>query len=635
MQLLRLVSRSAQRFSWTIIGHRLRSWGAMLPALFRGCWQQSWYQLQQPAGVVLTLPRLHFLLVGYWRDLSPHPLFDVAYYRRCNPDVVAANGEAVGHYFRHGWQEGRKPCALFDGAYYMQHNPEAARTPGNPLLHYLRHGQHPAVATHPRFSLPAFFYQNQESDHSPFRYWLHCQSALAHALAPVSDCASTLQELLQQQSLSRVLAIQPEQEELLQILFSDRPEVVNRFYHWIQQVDIKNLDDGSYRLYPYLYKRLQQLLPEHPLLSFFKGNYRKTFYRNHLLMHRVANKIKQLRQQGIEVIVMKGAALLHLQPEWLSVRPMSDVDLLVRPEHLHQAFMVFSSEWIDPGLFDSLRKCNHGFTMRDQYGFEIDLHCQVFQELVYHQEGSAPFWEAAKPGEFFGVEVNYLQDTDLFLHLCIHGGQWNPLPPIRWIADCLTLMGNKNFQIQWPLLLARAQRFGLAARLYATLRYLSENFAAAIPAEIVQALACTPLHGIAQTLFRLELQPWQQKVNWEDIVTVTLHFLRWWRKDLAHRPIIVQIPASLFGAEQRLWCQIHELEWWVDDLEGSPPAAAEHSLHPELLSPDTLVICGYGNIALRRPRVWHFLKNHQQLYQLRHNFAAAPFPELQIDKRAY
>ena len=97
-------------------------------------------------------PLHHYLTSGAARGLSPHPLFDPAHY-------VAAAGEAARanpllHYLTSGAARGLSPYPLFDPAHYVAAAGEAARA--NPLLHYLMSGAARGLSPHPLFD-PAYY----------------------------------------------------------------------------------------------------------------------------------------------------------------------------------------------------------------------------------------------------------------------------------------------------------------------------------------------------------------------------------------------------------------------------------------------------------------------------------------------
>ncbi len=68
-------------------------------------------------------------------------LFDVDWYGRQNPDVVASGRDPVLHFLHQGWQEGRRPNPYFDVEYYLAANRDVAQAGINPLLHYILAGE--------------------------------------------------------------------------------------------------------------------------------------------------------------------------------------------------------------------------------------------------------------------------------------------------------------------------------------------------------------------------------------------------------------------------------------------------------------------------------------------------------------
>jgi glycosyltransferase involved in cell wall biosynthesis len=85
-------------------------------------------------------PRAGYRLFKQRRLLLSSGAFDVDYYRRQYPDVVAARIDATLHYLLQGAGEGRNPNAHFDAGCYLQQNPDVAEAGVNPLVHYIRFG---------------------------------------------------------------------------------------------------------------------------------------------------------------------------------------------------------------------------------------------------------------------------------------------------------------------------------------------------------------------------------------------------------------------------------------------------------------------------------------------------------------
>ena len=83
-------------------------------------------------------PLRHYLLRGRFQGLSPHPLFDPAWYRNAYPDI--GGQDPLIHYILHGRAADRQPNAFFDPVWYRQQHPDAAASGQDPVLHFMQVG---------------------------------------------------------------------------------------------------------------------------------------------------------------------------------------------------------------------------------------------------------------------------------------------------------------------------------------------------------------------------------------------------------------------------------------------------------------------------------------------------------------
>jgi hypothetical protein len=104
-------------------------------------------------------PLAHYLTAGAAEDRTPHPLFDVAYYRRENAEELAATRlSPFGHYVLSGAARARNPHPLFDIAHYAGQATDMGPDE-NPLSHYLAEGWRRGYSPHPLFD-PAWYRRN-------------------------------------------------------------------------------------------------------------------------------------------------------------------------------------------------------------------------------------------------------------------------------------------------------------------------------------------------------------------------------------------------------------------------------------------------------------------------------------------
>lgn len=113
-----------------------------------GLFDPRWYgeQAGLPAAAV-TID--HYLTVGEPRGWGPHPLFDVAWYRRQVKGAARSQLGAFAHYLRRGAARGDPPHEVFDREWYLARAPDARRHPAGMLGHYLEVGGPAGIAPNP------------------------------------------------------------------------------------------------------------------------------------------------------------------------------------------------------------------------------------------------------------------------------------------------------------------------------------------------------------------------------------------------------------------------------------------------------------------------------------------------------
>jgi hypothetical protein len=321
-----------------------------------------------------------------------------------------------------------------------------------------------------------------------------------------------------------------EQELLLRACLLRDQTGLKNYREWASRVDVEALDYGSFRMLPLLYRNLQRLGLETSALDKFKGAYRQTHYQNKLAFHRVGALLDLLARAGIATLVLKGAALIPLYYGEAGVRPMADFDLVVRPEQaLATIRLLERSGWErDPGL-----PLTPGF-ISTQYSWhfslpaaaELDLHWYIFDQCCY-PDADTESWESSVPVEIEGFPTRALNPTDQLLHTCVHGAEWNPVPPLRWIADAMTILDRAAGQIDWQRLLRQAQQRRLVPAVRDTLAYLQARLGAPVPDAVLSDLRDIPVSLIERVEYRSRTSP---PGNFPSLRKICFAYLRYRRR---------------------------------------------------------------------------------------------------------
>lgn len=289
-----------------------------------------------------------------------------------------------------------------------------------------------------------------------------------------------------------------EQEWLLRAALHDGAEALAAFQRWRELVDVEG-DFGwqSQRLLPLAYDNLSRLGATDPLMTRMKGVYRRAWYENHQLFRRVAPVVQALADDGIKVVLLKGAALVLDYYRNHALRPMSDVDVLVSPGHAERAVaMLVRFGWHPTSVPSADRfRFFHALQFQHPDGGEIDLHWHVMYESCA-DGADAKLLAGALPLDFCGIAVRQLAPTALLLQLIVHGVRWNPETPIRWVPDAAHVLRTRSADIDWTRFVELAQALRLTARLSLGLQYLGGRIGIAIPADVITRLQATPVSPV-------------------------------------------------------------------------------------------------------------------------------------------
>jgi hypothetical protein len=302
----------------------------------------------------------------------------------------------------------------------------------------------------------------------------------------------------------------PQQRLLLRAALEDGETAKDAWQAWRASVDLLQADPGSRRLLPLVYHNLRQHLAGDPAEPTLRAHYRRGALKNQAAMQEMGGLLAELHRAGVPTLVLKGAALATRYYPAPGARPMDDIDVLVPTAEAERAIERLKALGWTPALLRIHPK--HQFTarqatpMRSQHGRVFDLHWHVLRESCHTQADDA-FWAHAVPIEIGRTVTRALGPADQLLHVCVHGARWAPLPPVRWVTDAMLVMRRANQNIDWDHLLGQARRLRVTLPMRDTLAFLRQHFVAAVPPEVLVALAASPTARIDRQFYRLKSKP--------------------------------------------------------------------------------------------------------------------------------
>jgi len=286
-------------------------------------------------------------------------------------------------------------------------------------------------------------------------------------------------------------------------------EALKAWETWSSSWDMEEtLDHGSFRLLPLLYRNLSSLMVKHPGMTVLKGIYKQAWYRNQKLFSDAAEVIRRIQDAGVEVMLLKGTALLLEYYRDMGVRPMADLDIMIpRPQAEMTIAVLQSHGWEAefPHYLAYNMRYGRSMMFRNAEGFECDVHWSPLFESVSDTDAD-DFWREAADLKFKGMDVKALCSADALLHTLVHGLKWNPEPPIRWVADAVTILRAADRPIDWQRFVAKVRQYKVLIQVRKALVFLQQEFAVAIPDAVLQELAASRTTLAERMIYRYDFK---------------------------------------------------------------------------------------------------------------------------------
>ena len=279
----------------------------------------------------------------------------------------------------------------------------------------------------------------------------------------------------------------------------DKEEMLSLF----DQVDWTTfLNVATEDLYPYLayslepYRGLFEAPPEWERLLKTR---RFTAAQNLLLRRELGKILYVLQKHGIPALALKGIVLAQSVYPDLSLRPMTDLDLLVPPGKREEAVQILHS--IDYKYPEGSLVVNRDFSQRYLADQELapPLRFRASTALVeIHSqlECSSPFfpmpieecWSRSTVVDLNGLSVGTLGPEDFLFHVCLHQSRWHRFEKgLLPLVDLRLLLESRRDWF-WEGIAERALRCGCATWMYLTLEAVRDLLGADVPDKFFHAL---------------------------------------------------------------------------------------------------------------------------------------------------
>lgn len=205
--------------------------------------------------------------------------------------------------------------------------------------------------------------------------------------------------------------------------------------------------------------------------------------------------ISLLNNAQIPAIVLKGASLLETVYKNIGLRPMVDVDLLVKKEDLSQIKSVLHyAGYIKPDNLDqeNLEKFGAEVRLYKNGGLFLDIHANLSQyerfQNVFQIDADEEVWSISRIIQSREGNLRILSTEHQILHLCLHQAMSHAFCGLFRFIDLRETILAYSQEINWQNLIAQAEKYKIKKIVYYCLFFTKELFGDTIPEDILMAL---------------------------------------------------------------------------------------------------------------------------------------------------
>jgi hypothetical protein len=213
-----------------------------------------------------------------------------------------------------------------------------------------------------------------------------------------------------------------------------------------------------------------------------KGFYYGNAARNTILYSELKKVLSALQSQRIDVVVLKGAALAQTVYPSIVLRPMTDIDLLVRQQKLGEAEtkLLGLGYTFDLSTQAASRKAYH-FVFRKRSATSIEVHWHIKRPTDPFSIDIDDLWERSQRIEIADVEALVFSPEDLLLHLCQHLWKHHLTGGIRPLCDLAEAAKYHGEKIDWRKVHKTSSDWQMNSCSYLVLQLAKELLDAPIP----------------------------------------------------------------------------------------------------------------------------------------------------------
>jgi len=240
--------------------------------------------------------------------------------------------------------------------------------------------------------------------------------------------------------------------------------------------------------------------------------------------------LSSFQRLGIQVVILKGAALAKTLYPDMSLRPFVDIDLLIRDQDLDKAerelqFLGYSMSFLKGEFHQGYvrRFDKHFLYSKDGLiAVNIEIHTSLLPFICMQRLEADGFWARGVVFPIFENGGLVLSPEDMLLHLCIHIFNHNISTRLLWLYDVALMILKHGESINWKLLEKRTRILGVHRIVGLVLDHVSQTFDIPMPQNLVPWLELSRLSSVEKCFFAngLGLVIWRYSLRLRQLKSV-------------------------------------------------------------------------------------------------------------------
>ncbi|MFV1951387.1 MAG: nucleotidyltransferase family protein [Nitrospinota bacterium] len=214
-----------------------------------------------------------------------------------------------------------------------------------------------------------------------------------------------------------------------------------------------------------------------------KRYYYYTSARNTFTYNELSKILKRLGDNGIDTILLKGAALAEVIYDEISLRPMTDVDLLIKREDFKKTNEIlntlgFKAKDRAPDIYEAIFSSylnTFDYTNSGGMAFSLHLHWHLINSTIpthsyIHKINMDKIWRDADQVSISGSKTMILSPHHFIIHLSEHALRVrHSLNRLIFLLDISKTIQRFNDRLDWEKLIKESYEFNLHRMVYQAL----------------------------------------------------------------------------------------------------------------------------------------------------------------------